>query len=178
MTNYLRACASLLPHTLTLVAGCSDDGSSTPAYKASCSRNCARAHDCSSTIDAEQCVDDCEDDLEDVGPQLRDDYLAGIDSCVAELSCNELVAASILNTCPMEAAARLGPSKAAQDLCDQVQESLEECLGVSGGASACLDTVKVFADGALRRAADCGSEPCDQRFTCAQEALGVDSLGT
>ena len=116
----------------------------------------------------------CREDSAAVGPHLRADFLAGIDACVDELSCVQLAAASVLQPCQREAAARLAPSGAAEALCQAVVDSIQECAGISVGTAGCLDGVKIFSDAALTSARACAEEPCDQRTACLSAELGTD----
>jgi hypothetical protein len=159
--------------SLLILAACGDDDDS-PSYQRSCADGCARAHGCNSSVDVRECTDDCEDQLADIGPQLSGAYLAGIDACVHEQSCNEFVFSTLTNSCAAESQAKLRPSAASEALCEKVTDSIKECTGLSTGAAGCLDATKIFADGPLRKAARCSEEPCDQRAGCLREALGLD----
>jgi hypothetical protein len=141
---------------------------------ASCNRACTRAHECSSTVDAGACATDCTDDTAMIGPNLRSDFLAKIDDCVAELNCVALAGAAVFQTCQGQAAARIAPSKAAEELCDAVVASIRECTGLTTGTAGCLGTVKVFNDVALIKARACAEKSCDQRIQCLRDELGVD----
>ena len=159
---------------LALAAGCGDDDNGATRYEVSCDRACDRVHECDSTMDIEDCAMTCKEDTAPVGPNLRADFLAGIDACVAELSCVQLAAAAVLQPCQREAAARLAPSASAEALCQAVVESIQECAGISVGTAGCLEGVKIFNDAALTSARACAEEPCDQRTACLSAELGMD----
>ena len=157
-------------------AGCGDDDGP-PKHEASCDRACARAHECSSSVDAGVCAMDCKDDTAEIGPNLRADFLAALDSCVADLNCIELAGAAVFQTCQREATARVAPSDAAVDLCDAVVDTIKECTGLTVGSAGCLDGVKVFHDSALARAQSCQAMSCDLRVQCLRDQLGIDVAG-
>ncbi len=129
-------------------------------------------------MDAGVCATDCKDDTSAIGPNLRSDFLAAIDECVAELSCVALAGNAVFQTCQRQAAALSAPSAAAESLCDAVVESIRECTGITVGTAGCLDSVKIFHDAALLRARACGDESCDQRVQCLRDELGIDPAGT
>lgn len=164
------ACAAL--GLIALLAACDDDDGS--GYKQSCKRNCERAHDCVSSVDVENCASSCQDDLAAVGDNLRPDYVRGIDMCFDELSCDQLIAATATNACRDESAARLSPSQTAIKLCEAVADSFKECLGLTVGTADCIDSVKVFADPALRSALTCAERACNERISCLEDQLGID----
>ena len=159
-----------------LLCACGDDDGP-PRHEASCDRACVRAQECSSAIDAGVCAMDCKNDTSAIGPNLRNDFLAALDECVAELSCVELAGNAVFQTCQREAAALTAPSAAAEALCDAVVESIRECTGLTVGTAGCLDGVKVFDDVALLRARACEGKSCDQRTECLRDELGIDPAG-
>lgn len=154
-----------------LLGACGDDK---PRYEDSCEHNCGRAQECSASVDLQTCIDRCKTGLGGIGPNLRSDYLAGIDACVATQSCAELALGAIFTSCPRESRAQLAPSEAAKSLCRDIQASLSECAGLQVGTATCLETVKVFSDATLARAARCTGESCDRRLSCLVQDLGVD----
>jgi hypothetical protein len=159
-----------------IAAGCGDDDGP-PQHEASCDRACARAHECSSSVDEADCAMDCKDDTAEIGPNLRGDFLAALDSCTADLTCIEFAGAAVFQTCQREATARVAPSDAAVDLCDAVVDTIKECTGLTVGTAGCLDGVKVFHDTALTRAQTCEAKSCDQRVACLRDQLGIDVAG-
>jgi hypothetical protein len=112
-----------------------------------------------------------------VGDHLRQDYVAGIDSCTGDLSCDQLIVATLTESCASEARASLAASRSALALCDLVSASVEECGGATLGAAGCIESVKVFTDLSLRSALTCSDVRCDQRADCVAEALGLAVLG-
>jgi hypothetical protein len=170
-TRALSSCALALGLLASLAACDDDDGGS--GYKKSCEQTCERAHDCVSSVDAETCTEDCIEDLAEIGDHLSTDYVKGIDACFADLSCDQLVGALTSNQCQDEASARLAPSQAAIDLCENVADSLQECTGLSTGTAGCIDSVKIFNDGTLRSALTCAEQDCTKRFGCLQDQLGI-----
>jgi hypothetical protein len=171
---------SIVTFAWTVVLGfacaCGDDDGP-PKHEASCDRACARAKECSSSVDEVDCAMDCKDDTAEIGPNLRGDFLAAIDSCVADLNCVQLAGAAVFQTCQLEATARVAPSDVAVDLCDTVVDTIKECTGLTVGTAGCLDGVKVFHDGALARARACAEKSCDQRVACLRNELGIDVAG-
>jgi hypothetical protein len=144
------------------------------AYESSCDQACKRAHDCSSSVVIETCANDCKTNNADIGPHLSTDYLAGLDGCVKTLSCDQLVATQVLQSCQRDAAAKLAPTPAAVTLCDAVVASFKMCLNLTVGTAGCLDSSKIFSDAALTQARGCDKLPCDQRVGCLQNTLGVN----
>lgn len=162
---------------LLLLIGACDDDDGGSGYQQTCARTCARAHDCVSSVNAEQCTRDCNAAFADVGDNLRRDFVMGIDSCLTKLSCDELVIAIGNQMCRDESSARLAPSQAAVALCDAVSASFQECLGLSVGTAGCLDSVKIFDDKALRSALMCVQQPCTERASCLEDQLGISFTG-
>jgi hypothetical protein len=172
--SVVRASICALAAATSLLACGDDDDEPGPTYTASCDKACAKSHECSSTIDAHTCATDCKNDAAAIGPNLSSAFLAGIDACVAELSCAELAAAVAFDICESESRARIAPSAAANDFCGAVVAEIQECVGISVGTAGCLETFKVFSDTALATAQLCQEKPCDQKAACVTAELGVD----
>ena len=159
---------------LSCASGCGDDGDESRAYETSCELACERTHDCDSSVDIETCASDCKDDVADIGPRLSGEFLDALDECIAGVSCPALALMPATEACQREAAARLAPSAAAEELCEAVVASIQMCAGISVGTAGCLDTVKIFSSSALTSARSCDEVPCDQRSDCLQMELGLD----
>lgn len=159
---------------LALVSCGDDDRDSTTAYISSCEHACIRLHDCNSNVDIDDCAMDCQEDAARVGPRLSASFLSELDACIDRSSCVQLMAQPVSMACQREAAARLGPSPAAEELCEAVVASVQMCLGVTLPGAGCLDTVKIFADPYLESARGCDQVPCDMRAGCLQDELGTD----
>jgi hypothetical protein len=157
-----------------LLFACGDDDDGGTRYQVSCDRACDRQYECDSNVNPETCSMNCTEDTADIGPNLRVDFLAGIDACVDALTCNQLAAATVFQTCQREAAVRLAPSPAANQLCQAVVDSIQECSGLTVGTAGCLETVKIFSDSALLSAQSCENESCNERTACLNAALGTD----
>src|SRR5262245_20265194 len=115
-TSLRHAC---LLAVLAGVLGCGDDDEGR-AYETSCELACDRSHECDSTVDTEEGASDGKSDVAEIGPRLSGEFLDVLDSCIAELSCPQLALMPASQTCQREAAARLAPSAAAEDLCDAI----------------------------------------------------------
>jgi len=161
-----------------LLAACASSDDAGPSHEASCEMACARVYECDSSVDEQTCAANCKNDTADVGPHLSQAFLAGIDMCVDQLNCAQLALAGYFQTCQNEASARIAPSAAAEDLCQAVVETVQECTGLTIGTAGCLDGVKIFNDASLRAGRRCDERPCDQRAACLQAELGIDPTAT
>lgn len=161
---------------LGLASACGDS-QDVDGYQAYCARSCQHLHECTASVDVAQCTQSCEDDYADVGPHLRQDYLAGIDQCAADLSCTELAVNAASGRCAREARAKVSASATAVSLCGAVDDSIQECLGVSLGTAGCIEAVKILTDTALLSATPCFDKPCDRRASCLSDTVGVALIG-
>lgn len=160
-------------------ASCGDDDGEDPhAYEAACDHACTRVHECDSTMAIATCAANCKDNASDIGPRLSGQFLAGLDTCVDGLNCVQLSVNNVFQTCQREVSARLAPSPAAVDLCDEVVASIQMCTGITVGTAGCLDAVKIFTDSTLNLARACADMSCNQRPACVQDALGTDVTAT
>jgi hypothetical protein len=165
--------ASVLLALLTSLLGCGDDGDGRISYENSCDAACERLQVCDSDVDIVECANDCKSAAAEIGPRLSTAFYAELDACIAEANCVQLAVMPIAQACQREAAAQLAPSGAARELCDAVEASIQMCVGITVGTAACLDSVKIFSDSALRAARTCETMSCDQRNECLQAELGI-----
>lgn len=151
-----------------------DDRDGSTAYLSSCEAACMRLHDCNSMVDIDACSMECKEDAAGVGPNLSSEFITALDACIADASCVQLAAQPVSQACQREAAARLGPSPAAELLCEAVVDSIRMCLGVTVGPEGCLNGAKIFNDAVLHSARSCDQMSCDQRSQCLEDKLGTD----
>lgn len=167
--------SALLSSLALLLAACGDGGSTSPA---ACQLACQRAAVCQPPADARACTSACA-----TGPgypyaspypepALSPRYLDAVRRCLDGVPCSSADFYGASDACARDAALRLKPSKAADELCRRALTADGYCGTATLSGYACLDTVKIYDDAALRRARSCYDAPCSTQPACVDQTLG------
>lgn len=74
------------------IAACT--GTGPVRIDATCEDYCAKAHECSDSVDVDDCVADCKDQIGDCMADEQEEALDSLDDCAAN-SCNEFIGCTV-----------------------------------------------------------------------------------
>lgn len=141
-----------------------------------CAAMCNRVQACDKSLDTQTCENECTNGNAAVFPRLRSDVVDLIVECFDGKDCKTVLGGGFVGACTADAIATVAPSPAASSFCDALSSAKKTC---GGGASAtkadCLNSAKLYADGAIAQAQNCVKRGCSEIDTCVSAVFG--SLG-
>jgi hypothetical protein len=104
--------------------------------------------------------------------QINEELLTSVGSCYSQQSCASYDAGVAIDTCWDEGGAALVPSAACVEFCEEDTLIAYEC-GARHSVQDCLEGACTWTDALLEQALDCSVDDCEERFTCQEDAFGV-----
>jgi hypothetical protein len=142
-----------------------------PTADAFCAKYCGRVQACDNAADTQTCTNSCVNTSAAVFPKLRPDVVDAIAACFDAKDCKAVLGGSVVGACANEAVASVAPSAVASQYCDELDAAGKKC-GKPRDKASCLNTAKLYNDGALAGARACASKSCADVDACVSAALG------
>lgn len=137
-----------------------------------CGALCSRERDCDASFPGdEECLRVCNEEF--VFSRLRDDAEALFTACLADRSCQSILADHAVERC-FEAVVDgpLDGSPSAGVVCDELAAALDEC-SPSLDLTECPARIRLYDDATIEASRQCTARDCTTRPTCINETLSL-----
>jgi hypothetical protein len=142
-----------------------------------CGALCDREQKCDNALDTQTCANSCVNADAAVFPRLRPDVVSMIVDCFSGEDCKTVLAGAAVQSCASEAVARVAPSDAAVQYCDDLSAAKNKC-GTSIAKASCLDTAKLYTDDAIGQSSNCTKRGCTEIDACVAAVFGFSTSGS